>query len=189
MRAVEGHNNPTRPSVARYWATEGALEWPQKAIIVIPDTDRWPKPRALKAMPLGCDLKVVNIKTGSEEVTTLQLTLKQPKTSRSLPVQVVELPEIGGWMCPVKAYRQWQNRNKNKPTGAKPLFCWDDEFFVTMNKINCVLSMILEGKEPKITTSAFRPALSMILARQGASEELLKSLGRWTSRTYLHYVR
>ena len=72
---------------------------------------------------MGCELKVVKIKTGSEEVTTLQLTLKQPKTSKSLPVQVVELPEIGGWMCPVKAYRQWQNGRKNKPTGGKPLFC------------------------------------------------------------------
>jgi hypothetical protein len=138
---------------------------------------------------IGCDLKGVKIKTGSEEVTTLQLTLKQPKTSRSLLVQVVELPEIGGWMCPMKAYRQWQNGKKNKPTEGKPLFCWDDESLVTMNEINCVLSMILEGEEPKITTCAFRPALPMILARQGASEELLKSLGRWTSRTYLHYVR
>ena len=51
MRAVEGHNNRTRPSVDRYWATDGPLEWPQKAIFVLPDADRWPKPRALKALP------------------------------------------------------------------------------------------------------------------------------------------
>jgi hypothetical protein len=57
-----------------------------------------------------------------------------------------------------------------------------------MSEINCVLSMILEGEEPKMTTCAFRPALPTILARQGASEECLKSLGCWTSRTYLHYV-
>jgi hypothetical protein len=397
MRAVEGHNNRTRPSVDRYWETTGALDWPAKAIFIIPDTDRWPKPRALKALPqpvpattgkktvkavsvdgrkysqrggyscklvgpglqpklaaalveaanyslasstwrsyasvwrkvgrvaeetgvkfrlpmttmmvrtlvgaliksglksgtilsymssvkrahklsgadpsaledeiiqaavkgmknresltpapravmslkmmskahsnlrklkitsrrkktiwatmvfmfmgslrgseilapekkkfdpaktlMGGDLKVVKIRTGNEEVTTLQLTLKQPKTSKSLPVQVVELPEIGGWMCPVKAYRQWQNGKKNKPTGGKPLFCWEDESLVTMDEINTVLSIILEGEEPVITTRAFRPALPTILARQGASEELLKSLGRWTSRTYLHYVR
>ena len=106
-----------------------------------------------------CDLKVVKIKTGSEEVTTLQLTLKQPKTSRSLPVQVVELPEIGGWMCPVKAYRQWQNGKKNKPTGVKPIFCWEDESLVTMDEINTVLSIILEGEEPEpedLTPNCFR---------------------------------
>jgi hypothetical protein len=52
MRAVEGHNNRTRQSVNRYWATVGPLEWPQKSIFVIPDADRWPKPRTLKALPL-----------------------------------------------------------------------------------------------------------------------------------------
>ena len=52
MRAVEGHNNRTRSSVDRYWATVGPLEWPQKAIFVIPDADRWPKPRTLKALPM-----------------------------------------------------------------------------------------------------------------------------------------
>ena len=42
---------------------------------------------------MGNDIKVVKIKTGAEEVTTLQLTLKLPKTSKALPVQVVELRE------------------------------------------------------------------------------------------------
>jgi site-specific recombinase XerD len=32
-------------------ATVGPLEWPQKAIFVLPDADRWPKPRTLKALP------------------------------------------------------------------------------------------------------------------------------------------
>ena len=53
MRAVEGHNSRTRPTVDKYWATEGALEWPKKAIFVIPDSERWPKPRTLKALPLA----------------------------------------------------------------------------------------------------------------------------------------
>ena len=138
---------------------------------------------------MGSDIKVVKIKTGNEEVTTIQLTLKQPKTSRSLPVQVVELPEIGGWMCPVKAHRQWQEGKKNKTVGGKALFTWDDDSLITLSEINGILAVILEEEEPRLTTRAFRPALPTILARQGVSEESLKSLGRWTSRTYLHYVR
>ena len=27
------------------------MEWPKKAIFVIPESDRWPKPKALKALP------------------------------------------------------------------------------------------------------------------------------------------
>ena len=91
-------------------------------------------------------------------------------------------------MCPVKAYRQWQDGKKNKTVGGKPLFSWDDDSLITLSEINGILSVILEGEEPRITTRAFRPALPTILARQGASEESLKSLGRWTTRTYLHYV-
>jgi hypothetical protein len=51
MRSVEGHNSRTRPTVDKYWATEGApLEWPKEPIFVIPESDRWPKPKAQKAL-------------------------------------------------------------------------------------------------------------------------------------------
>jgi hypothetical protein len=44
MRSVEGH---------KYWATEGVpLECPKKAIFVIPESNRWPKPKALPAAPV-----------------------------------------------------------------------------------------------------------------------------------------
>ena len=52
MRAVDGHNSRTRPTVDKYWTTDGgALEWPKKAIFSIPEADRWPKPKALKDLP------------------------------------------------------------------------------------------------------------------------------------------
>ena len=60
---------------------------------------------------------------------------------------------------------------------------------VTLGDLNCVLGILLDKENPKITTRAFRPALPSILAREGASKEMLKALGRWTSKTYLHYVR
>ena len=135
------------------------------------------------------DIKMVKVKMGDETVTTLQLTLKAPKTSRSLPTQVVELPEVGGWLCPVKAYRSWQAGRKGRQTGDKPLFVWRDNSLITMAEMNAILGILLEGEDPAITTRAFRPALPTILAKQGATEEALKSLGRWTSRSYLHYVR
>jgi hypothetical protein len=46
----------------------------------------------------------------------------------------------------------------------------------------------LPGMNPRISTRAFCPALPSILACEGASEDMLKALGRWTSKTYLHYV-
>ena len=119
----------------------------------------------------------MKVKMGEETVTTLQLTLKAPMTSRSLPTQVVELLEVGGWLCPVKAYRSWQAGRKGRQTGDKPLFVWRDNSLITMGEINAILAILLEGEDPAITTRAFRPALPTILAKQGATEEALKSLG------------
>ena len=75
------------------------------------------------------------------------------------------------------------------PVGGKPIFQWGDGSLVTLDDMNRILVVLLPGMHPRITTSAFRPALPSILAREGASEAMLKALGRWTSRTYLHYVR
>ena len=55
--------------------------------------------------------------------------------------------------------------------------------------MNTMLGVLLDKEVPKIRTRAFRPALPSILVREGASEEMLKSLERWTSSTNLHYVR
>ena len=41
MRAVDGHNSRTRPTVDKYWTTDGgALEWPKKAIFSIPESSK-----------------------------------------------------------------------------------------------------------------------------------------------------
>ena len=69
------------------------------------------------------------------------------------------------------------------------MFTWGDGSIVTLGDMNKILSSILAQENQKITKRAFRPTLPIILAREWASEEMLLSLGRWTSKTYLHYVR
>ena len=137
----------------------------------------------------GEDLKLATVQAQGETVETITIRLKSPKTSRSNPVQMVELPATGGWLCPVKAWRNWRHGRKASTVAGKPVFTWKDGTLVTLEDINRVLTVLLPGMDPRITTRAFRPALPSILAREGASEAMLKALGRWTSRTYLHYVR
>ena len=60
---------------------------------------------------------------------------------------------------------------------------------VTIGYINKVLAELLKEESPKITAKAFRPGLATILARQGATPEELKVLGRWTSKAYEQYIR
>ena len=129
------------------------------------------------------------VKAQGEVVKTLQLKLKQPKTARTISVQIVEMPETGGLMCPVKAYEDWRTHRKEPIIGGRPVYTWACGAIVTIGDINKKMEALLLWESTKVTTRAFRPALPTILAREGASEDMLLSLGRWTSKSYLNYVR
>ena len=68
------------------------------------------------------DIKLILVKVKGEVVNTLQLRLKQPKTAKTLPVQIVEMHETGGLMCPVKAYEDWRTHRKDAIIGGRPVY-------------------------------------------------------------------
>jgi hypothetical protein len=137
----------------------------------------------------GADIKIMKVEAQEEQLRVIQLRLKQPKTARTNPQQLVELPETGGWLYPVQALESWLKVRKGGMVGGRPAFTWKDGTIATLNDFNKILEALLGKEKPKITTRAFRPALPKILAREGATESMLLSLGRWTSKSYLHYVR
>jgi hypothetical protein len=49
---------------------------------------------------LGTDLKMVTVQAQGEDVETIRIKLKQPKTSKSQLTQIVVLLATGGWLCP-----------------------------------------------------------------------------------------
>ena len=60
---------------------------------------------------------------------------------------------------------------------------------MTTTYVNKTLKMLLKDEVPIVTARAFRPGLATILARQGASPDELKALGRWSSKAYEVYIR
>ena len=135
------------------------------------------------------DVKLLSTCMDGKEVSFLQLTLKQPKTSRSMPTQLVEIPELGRDLCAVRAFRKWSAGRKARQDPETPVFTMANGDLVTTGYINKVLAELLKEESPKITAKAFRPGLATILARQGATPEELKVLGRWTSKAYEQYIR
>ena len=135
------------------------------------------------------DVKLLSSYMDGKEVKFLQLTLKQPKTARSMPTQLVEIPELGGEICAVRAFMKWSEGRKSRQDPSIPVFTMATGDLVTVNYINKVLGVLLSDESPKITARAFRPGLATILARQGASTDELKVLGRWTSKAYEQYIR
>ena len=135
------------------------------------------------------DLKFMETRIDNKQVEFLQLRLRQPKTVRSLPEQIVEIPEVGSKLCAVKAMKKWIHSRKVKQDPNSPVFTLATGDLVTVSYLNKVLQAILPNESPKITARSFRPGLSTILAQQGADPESLKSLGRWTSKSYLTYIK
>ena len=135
------------------------------------------------------DVKTLSSCIDGKEVKFLQLTLKQPKTARSMPTQLVEIPELGKQICAVKAFEKWRAGRKCKQDPSTPVFTLNNGDLVTTGYINKVLDSLLSDESPKITAKAFRPGLATILAQQGATPEELKALGRWTSKAYETYIR
>ena len=135
------------------------------------------------------DVKFIDAKIDGKTVEFVQLKLKNPKTASSLPDQVVELPALDTKYCAVKAMRKWQLISKAELHKDHPVFMKRSGELATVGYFNAVLRDLLGEISPKITARSFRPGLSTILARQGASQESLKSLGRWTSKAYLCYIK
>ena len=87
----------------------------------------------------------------------MALKLKQPKTARSNPIQVVEFTETGGLLCPIRAWKEWRKGRKSQLLGGRPLFTWKDGKLITM-----LLAALLPDAEVNMTTRAFRPTLRVV---------------------------
>ena len=137
---------------------------------------------------LGKDLKRLTVKIDGQETAIVQLTLKNPKTSKTMPSQIVEIPETHNFLCPVQAFDAWIRSMRAKPVGAKPLFSHPGEQgLVTPRCINEMLSKIFPGSN--LTARCFRPGIITILARKGMSTEQMKDIGRWTSSSFNNYIK
>ena len=55
---------------------------------------------------------------------------------------------------------------------------------ITLTDINKILEVLLDKETPKIAMRAFRQALPSILARERASEEMLKALAGTAETTF-----
>ena len=60
---------------------------------------------------------------------------------------------------------------------------------VTTGYVNSVLETLLKEEKPRKTAKAFRAGLPTIMAQQGATPEVIKTLGRWSRKAYEAYIR
>ena len=122
----------------------------------------------------------------------MQLRIKASKTNKSNKSEYVEIFESRNVTCPVKAIKKFLSATKHIDESA-PVFCNDDFHPMTVGWLNKKLKSVM-GHHFKdfggvISPHSFRAGLVSLMAKEGHNEEVLKSLGRWSSRAYLAYVK
>jgi len=129
--------------------------------------------------------------TGPMGNRTLSVKLKCPKERQAGRPTVVDILEVGGPLCPIKAYKRWESREVHRR--GEPMFHWPDGTPLTGRRFNVEVKRLLGSEattaEGVISSHSFRSALPTILAEIGHSEDDLKRIGRWSSRAYNAYIK
>jgi hypothetical protein len=129
--------------------------------------------------------------TGGGVTEILIVTVKAPKENRKGGVAVVDVYETGGPTCPVKAFKQWKNRQKSDDN--KVLFRSSDGTPLTGRRFNVLLKQLLgphiDYSKGSITAHSFRSGIPSLLGELGHTDEEIKRVGRWSSRAFEHYMK
>ncbi len=139
---------------------------------------------------LNRDIKIVRDQAEGKEV--ILLWLKWPKEDKAGQGVEVEIFESGNEVCPVKALRKWWLcagcRQPEQPAFVQANGqAWTGKLF--NKELQELVGPHIGREEGSITSHSFRSGVPSMLGRTGHSDEQLKSIGRWSSRAFEHYVK
>lgn len=116
----------------------------------------------------------------------MYLRIKSSKTDPFRTGCVIRLASIPGHtLCPVQAARSYLRFRGNAPG---PLFIFSDGKFLTRNYVVAFIRMSLPGI-PNIHSHSFRIGGASAALSAGASDALIRVMGRWSSDCYNRYIR
>ena len=85
-------------------------------------TDEYDEAKSL----LWSDVKFLETKVENKKLEFLQLRVRHSKTSKSMPEQIIEIPEVDSKMCAVQSWKKWMMMRKRKQDGNIPVFTSKD---------------------------------------------------------------
>ena len=126
----------------------------------------------------------------------VSLILKEPKELKTHRSRVsLELFWSGDFMCPVSAYQKYllcvrkKGRNLN---ATDPLFMFNGKGYTRSSfnaDIRSLLADVVDYSKGKLLSHSFRSGMATAMARAGFSQEEIMLVGRWTSDSYLAYIK
>ena len=128
-----------------------------------------------------------------QETKMLQVSLKCPKESKTGKNTVVDVYETGGPTCPLKGFCRWIENSRTGRDQDSVLFVTKDGVPLTGRRFNALLKQLLEPhidySKGQITAHSFRSGVPSLLGSLGYSDEDIKKVGRWSSRSFEHYTK
>ena len=138
------------------------------------------------------DITLKSINIGNEQTEILQIRLKSEKTDKVGAISIVDVYSSGGTLCPVKAYKKWNNLSStNQP--KMPAFRQTNGKPLTGKKFNDILKKMLNKHltytNDTITSHSFRAGLPTLIGELGYADSEIQALGRWSSRAFECYLK
>ena len=123
---------------------------------------------------LAEDVKLKKTVIKGETVHFLALRLKSTKICRRMEKGLtIEVFEVGGKLCPVRAWRRYKAMTKGEKEDGMPCFRTEDGFSYSHSEMNRDLRRIFEGRIQygRVSGHSFRIGLASLLAENGYSDE------------------
>ena len=128
---------------------------------------------------------------GEGDNRTLQVKIKAPKEDKTGKAVIVDVFQTRSAVCPVQAFVKWDGyRLKERD---QPLFRFSSGEPLTGKRLNEIIRERLQGQEgvdgELISSHSFRAGAASSMAAMGFGDEDIQSVGRWSSRAFLEYIK
>ena len=121
----------------------------------------------------------------NRKASIMFLRIKGSKTDPFRIGHIIRISSTSALLCPVTAMRSYL---RSLPSDKLPLFRLDNGVFLTRRHIMLLLRQALPNIG-NISTHSFRIGGASAALSAGASDALIKILGRWSSDSYVRYLR
>ena len=132
---------------------------------------------------MASDIKLCLTKVGGRMVETLKIHLKHPKEERLSSGVVIDVFTTNDFMCPVKAFKDWQKDKVVKLSTQKPMFRLAEGQNYTGAVFNNDLRMLLKDEvdyeKSPITAHSFRRGLATFMAKHEYTDDQIMKIGRY----------
>ena len=136
-------------------------------------------------------------KVGEENIVWLGVKLLKPKEFREgrggVNVELFELGDSMKW-CPVRAHRKFLEDCAWTRTKDSPVFRWKSGRNITPEALNnyirtVALDLSDYPADSSVTSHSFRAGIVSLMGAMGEPEDLIKSIGRWSSNSWMLYAK